>query len=67
MKIMLFALAGLVAGVGIGLLFAPLSGRESRERLRNSTAELYRKLGLSNDEFSESELEMDALTGRSFN
>ncbi|MCE3282826.1 MAG: YtxH-like protein [Chitinophagaceae bacterium] len=67
MKVMIFALGGLVAGVAIGLLLAPVSGQEARERLRKSTDDLYRKLGLRSDEFSESELEMDALTGRSFN
>lgn len=66
MKVMLFALAGVAAGIGIGMLLAPASGSETRRKLRYSTNDLKKRLGLHADEFSDSELEMDAVNGRSF-
>lgn len=66
MKVMLFALAGVAAGIGIGMLLAPASGSETRRKLRYSTDDLKKRLGLHTDEFSDSELEMDAVNGRSF-
>ena len=63
---MLFALAGVVAGIGIGMLLAPAAGSETRRKLRYSTDDLKKRLGLHNEEFSDSELEMDAVNGRRF-
>lgn len=66
MKVMLFALTGLAVGVGIGLLLAPESGKEIRRKLRYSKDNLKKRLNLNGEDFSESELEMDATNGRSF-
>jgi len=51
------ALAGLVAGVAIGVLTAPAEGRETRQRISDSAENLKKKLrqlrGLTVDELDE--------------
>jgi gas vesicle protein len=66
MKVVFYAIAGLAVGIGIGLLFAPDSGREMRRKLKYSTDNLKKRLGLDGEDFSDSELEMDATHGRTF-
>lgn len=39
-KLLIGALAGLVAGVAVGLLLAPASGRETRQKIANSAGDL---------------------------
>src|SRR4051812_9599394 len=43
-KILIGALSGLVAGVAIGLLTAPASGSDTRQKIADSADELKRKL-----------------------
>lgn len=66
LKVLLYTLAGLAAGIGIGLLLAPEAGNETRRKLKYSTDKLKRRFGIHGEDFSESELEMDATNGRSF-
>ena len=42
-KILLGTLAGLVAGVAIGLLIAPVSGTDARSSIANGTRKQWRK------------------------
>jgi gas vesicle protein len=65
LKLLLFTITGLMVGVGIGVLLAPSSGTETRNRLRG-LAKYRINLGLEDDEFSDSEMEMDARSGRSY-
>lgn len=43
-KILIGTLAGLVAGVAIGLLVAPVSGSDARSSLMNGSRKQWRKL-----------------------
>ena len=56
-KIIVGALAGLVAGVAIGVLTAPAEGKETRQRIADSADNLKRKLrrlrGITVDELDE--------------
>jgi len=56
-KVLVGALAGLVAGVAIGVLTAPAEGKETRQRIADSADNLKRKLrqlrGLTVDELDE--------------
>ena len=56
-NVLIGALAGLVAGVAIGVLTAPAEGRETRQRIADSAENLKRKLrqlrGLTVDELDE--------------
>ena len=56
-KVLVGALAGLVAGVAIGILTAPAEGKETRQRIADSADNLKRKLrqlrGLTVDELDE--------------
>lgn len=64
-RIVLYTLAGVIAGIGVGLFLAPSTGREMRYRLRYSAGKLGKRLGIDGDqEFSDSEMEMDATNGR---
>jgi gas vesicle protein len=38
-------LAGVVAGLAVGLLFAPQSGRETRQLIRDRAGNVYEKVG----------------------
>jgi gas vesicle protein len=44
MKILIGALSGLVAGVAIGMLLAPVSGSEARNNIASGTRNQWRKL-----------------------
>lgn len=44
MKILIGTLAGLVAGVAIGMLLAPVSGNEARTNLANGTRRQWRRI-----------------------
>ena len=66
LKVVLYALAGLTIGIGIGVLFAPDAGSEMRRKLKYSTDNLKKRLGLDGEDFSDSELEMDATRGGNF-
>ena len=56
-KILIGALSGLVAGVAIGILVAPAEGKETRQRISDTTESLKRKLrqlrGVTADELDE--------------
>ena len=56
-NVLIGALAGLVAGVAIGVLTAPAEGRETRQRIADSADNLKKKLrqlrGLTVDELDE--------------
>lgn len=65
-KVVIFTLAGLVLGVGLGVLLAPEAGTETRRKLRYSADTLKKRLRLDGDEFTDTEMEMDATNGRSF-
>jgi len=56
-KVLVGALAGLVAGVAIGVLTAPAEGKETRQRIVDTADNLKRKLrqlrGLTVDELDE--------------
>ena len=65
MRALLCTMASLTIGMGIGLMIAPATGNETRRKLRYSTGNLKKKIGIGKDEFSHSELEMDATNGRS--
>ena len=56
-KVLVGALAGLVAGVAIGILTAPAEGKETRQRIADRADDLKRKLrqlrGLTVDELDE--------------
>jgi gas vesicle protein len=56
-KVLVGALAGLVAGVAIGVLTAPAEGKETRQRIADRADSLKRKLrqlrGLTVDELDE--------------
>ncbi|HEX6915862.1 MAG TPA: YtxH domain-containing protein [Chitinophagaceae bacterium] len=66
LKMVVFTLAGLVAGIGLGVLLAPAAGTETRRKLKYSTSALRKKLGLDGEDFADSEMEMDAVRGRNF-
>ena len=66
LKVVAFTLLGLAAGVGIGILLAPTAGNETRRRIKYSAENLKKRLGIDGEDFSETELEMDATNGRSF-
>ena len=66
LKVVVYTLTGLAAGIGIGLLLAPQAGNETRRKLKYSTDNLKKRLGLDGEDFSHSELEMDATNGRGF-
>jgi gas vesicle protein len=64
MKVLLYMLAGLAVGVGVGMLFAPSAGSETRGRLLNT---VLGNFGWdAEEEFSYSEMEMDATNGRRY-
>jgi gas vesicle protein len=66
-KVLLYTVTGLLVGFGIGLLAAPVAGRDVRYRLKYSAGKLKKKLGINGEnEFSESEMEMDATNGRAY-
>jgi len=56
-NVLIGALAGLVAGVAIGVLTAPAEGRETRQRIADSADNLKKKLrqlrGMTVDELDE--------------
>ncbi|WP_158559211.1 YtxH domain-containing protein [Deminuibacter soli] len=56
-KVLIGTLSGLVAGVAIGLLVAPASGDETRQKLADTAGNLKRKLrrlrGTAGDELDE--------------
>ena len=56
-KVMIGALSVLVAGVAIGILVAPAEGKETRQRIADTTDSLKRKLrqlrGVTADELDE--------------
>lgn len=56
-KVLVGALAGLVAGVAIGVLTAPAEGKETRQRIADTADNLKKKLrhlrGLTVDELDE--------------
>jgi len=56
-KVLVGALAGLVAGVAIGILTAPAEGKETRQRIADTADNLKKKLrhlrGLTVDELDE--------------
>ncbi len=64
--IVLFTCAGLAAGIGLGMLLAPSAGRETRRKLKYSAETLKKRLGIDGDDFTDSEMEMDATNGRNF-
>lgn len=66
MRVLLFSLMGLVVGVGLGVLLAPEAGNETRRKLRYSADALKKKLRIDGDDFTDSEMEMDATNGRGF-
>ena len=63
-QVLLYTLAGLVIGVGIGMLFAPSAGKEIRGKVLSSAGSVFGIDG--EEEFSDSEMEMDATNGRSY-
>jgi gas vesicle protein len=64
MKVLLYMLAGLAVGVGVGMLFAPSAGSEIRSRLLDT---VLGNFGWdAEEEFSYSEMEMDATNGRRY-
>lgn len=63
---LLYTLAGLVAGVAVGILIAPAPGNDTRRRLKYSAETIRKRLGLDAEDFSDTELEMDATNGRQF-
>jgi gas vesicle protein len=64
MKVLLYMLAGLAVGVGVGMLFAPSAGSETRSRLLDT---VLGNFGWdAEEEFSYSEMEMDATNGRRY-
>jgi len=66
-KVLLYTLTGLMIGFGIGLLTAPVAGRDIRYNLKNSVNRLKGGLGIEGEEeFSESEMEMDATNGKRY-
>lgn len=56
-KVLIGALAGIVAGVAIGVLVAPAEGSETRQRISDTADSLKRKLrrlrGITSDELDE--------------
>jgi gas vesicle protein len=56
-KVLLSALAGIAAGVAIGVLVAPAEGAETRQRIADTADNLKRKLrklrGITSDELDE--------------
>jgi gas vesicle protein len=44
MKVLIGTLAGLVAGVAIGMLLAPVSGSEARNSIADGTRKQWRKI-----------------------
>jgi gas vesicle protein len=66
LKIVLFAVAGLAAGIGLGLLLAPEAGSETRRKLKYASGKLKKRFGIDSEDFSDSELEMDATYGNTF-
>jgi gas vesicle protein len=56
-KVLVGALAGLAAGVAIGVLFAPAEGSETRQRISDTAESLKKKLrqlrGVTADELDE--------------
>jgi gas vesicle protein len=66
-RILLAALAALVAGIGIGLLLAPNRGSETWQLIIDSAGKLTKRFrNNGHEEFSDSEMEMDARSGNSF-
>ncbi len=66
-KVLLYTVTGLIVGFGIGLLAAPVAGRDIRYRLKYTANKLKGRLGIDgHKEFSDSEMEMDATNGRSY-
>ena len=66
-KLILGALAGLVAGVAIGMLLAPASGSETRQKIVDTAGNLTKRLRKNREgEFADSEMEMDATNGHSY-
>jgi len=64
-KHVLLTLAGLTAGVAIGFLLVPGNGRQVRSKLRYASGKIKEALGCR-PRFSNSEMEMDATSGRRF-
>ncbi len=66
-KVLLYTVTGLIVGFGIGLLAAPVAGRDIRYRLKYSAGKLKKRLGMDDEaEFSDSEMEMDAIKGEGY-
>jgi gas vesicle protein len=54
-------LVGITAGVAVGVLFAPRSGKETRELISNTTSEMIDNL---QNEFTERKNQVDGYIGR---
>ena len=63
---LLYTLAGLVVGVGIGVLFAPAVGTDTRRKLKYSAGKFKKKLGLEKEVLTDTGMEMDATGSHSF-
>lgn len=66
LNILLYTFAGLAVGVGIGMMFAPSAGHETRRKLKYNATTFKKKLGLDGEDFTDTEMEMDATNGRNF-
>jgi len=66
LNILLCTLAGLAVGVGVGMIIAPAAGHETRRRLRYTAETFRKKLRHIDEDFTDTEMEMDATNGRNF-
>jgi hypothetical protein len=65
-NIVVYTLAGLAVGIGIGMIFAPTAGYDTRRRLKYTAETFKKRIGLDGEDFTDTEMEMDATNGRNF-
>jgi hypothetical protein len=64
-QVLITAVTALLAGIGLGMLFAPEPGKETRRKILSTAGNLGKGVNRGHD-FPDTEMEMDAINGDLF-